>query len=108
VSNPELTSYLSRYQVRTLLFILIANGFLTGGSGTIIRHNTQITHITQNNIPRSNKTQQTKHSKQNYTNNKGHTTHNEYNANTVTTITNTITTRYIYIFILIKNKNIIH
>jgi hypothetical protein len=31
-----------------LLFILIAKGVLPGGSGTI-RHNTQITHITQNN-----------------------------------------------------------
>jgi hypothetical protein len=61
-----------------LLFILTANGFLPGGSGTTIRHNTQITHITQN-----------------YTNNKGHTTHNEYNANTITTATNTITTTII-------------
>jgi hypothetical protein len=33
--------------VLLLLFILTANGFLPGGSGTI-RHNTQITHITQN------------------------------------------------------------
>jgi hypothetical protein len=65
-----------------LLFILTANGFLPGGSGTTIRHNTQITHITQNNTPRSNT--------QNYTHNKGHTTHNEYNANTITTTTNTI------------------
>jgi hypothetical protein len=32
-----------------LLFILTANGFLPGGSGTTIRHNKQITHITQNN-----------------------------------------------------------
>jgi hypothetical protein len=39
---------------------------------TTIRHNTQITHITQNNTPDSNK-----HSTQNYTNNEGHTTHNE-------------------------------
>jgi hypothetical protein len=30
-------------------FILTANGFLPGGSGTTVRHNTQITHITQNN-----------------------------------------------------------
>jgi hypothetical protein len=52
---------------------------------TTIRHNTQITHITQNNTPHSNN-----HSTQNYTNNKGHTTHNEYNANTITTTTNTI------------------
>jgi hypothetical protein len=32
-----------------LLFILTAKGFSPGGSGTTIRHNTQITHITQNN-----------------------------------------------------------
>jgi hypothetical protein len=65
-----------------LLFILSANVFLTGGSGTTIRHNTQITHITQNDTPHS------KHSTQNY-NNKGHTTHNVYNENTLTTTTNT-------------------
>jgi hypothetical protein len=34
-----------------LLFILIANGFLPGGSGATIRHNTQVTHITQNKTP---------------------------------------------------------
>jgi hypothetical protein len=28
---------------------LTANGFSSGGSGTTIRHNTQITHIIQNN-----------------------------------------------------------
>jgi hypothetical protein len=42
-----------------LCYFLTANGFISGGSGTTIRHNTQITHITQ-----------TKHSTQNYTNNK--------------------------------------
>jgi hypothetical protein len=31
-----------------LLYILAANWFLPGGTGTTIRHNTQITHITQN------------------------------------------------------------
>jgi hypothetical protein len=61
-----------------VLYILTANGFSPGGSGTAIRHNTQITHITQN-----------------YTNNKGHTTHNEYSANTITATTNTITTTII-------------
>jgi hypothetical protein len=41
-----------------LLFIyLTANGGLPGGSGTTIRHNAQITYITQNNTPHSNKTQ---------------------------------------------------
>jgi hypothetical protein len=38
-----------------LLFILLTtNGFVAGGSGTAIRHNTQ------NNTPHSNKTQHTK------------------------------------------------
>jgi hypothetical protein len=41
-----------------LLFISTANGSLPGGSGTTIRHNTQ------NNTPRSNKTQHTKLHKQ--------------------------------------------
>jgi tRNA(Arg) A34 adenosine deaminase TadA len=63
-----------------IIIILTANGVLPGGSGTTIRHNTQITH--QN---------QTKHSTLNYTNNKGHTTHNEYNENTLTTTTETCT-----------------
>jgi hypothetical protein len=30
-----------------LLFILIADGISLGGSGTTIRHNTKITHITK-------------------------------------------------------------
>jgi hypothetical protein len=46
------------------LFILTANGFLPGSSGTTIRHNIQITHVTQNNTPSSNKTQHTKLHKQ--------------------------------------------
>jgi hypothetical protein len=45
-------------------YYLTANGFSPGGSGTTIRHNTQITHITQNNTPHSNKTQHTKLHKQ--------------------------------------------
>jgi hypothetical protein len=47
-----------------LLFILTANGLLPGGSGTTIRHNTQITHTPQNNTSHSNKTQHTKLHKQ--------------------------------------------
>jgi hypothetical protein len=39
----------TRYYLLLLLFILTANGFLPGGSGYTIRHNKQITHITQNN-----------------------------------------------------------
>jgi hypothetical protein len=39
-----------------IIIIIIANGFLPCGSGTTVRHNTQITHITQNNTPHSNKT----------------------------------------------------
>jgi amino acid transporter len=60
-----------------ITIILTENRFLHNVSGTTIRHYTQITHITQNNIPRSKK-----HSTRNYTNNKEHTRHNEYNANT--------------------------
>jgi hypothetical protein len=43
-----------------IIIILTADGFLPGGSGNTIRHNTQITHIAQNIIPRSNETQHTK------------------------------------------------
>jgi hypothetical protein len=43
-----------------IIIILTANEFLPSGSGDTIRHNTQITHITQNNTPRSNKTQHRK------------------------------------------------
>jgi hypothetical protein len=32
-----------------LLFILTAYGFIPGGNGTTIRHNTQTRHITHNN-----------------------------------------------------------
>jgi hypothetical protein len=39
-----------------IIIILTADGFLPGGSDTTIRHNTQITHITQNNTTHSNKT----------------------------------------------------
>jgi hypothetical protein len=53
-----------------ILFILTANVFVPGGTGTTIRHNTQKTHITQNNPPHSNKTQHTK-----LKNNKGHILH---------------------------------
>jgi hypothetical protein len=41
------------------IFILTANGFLPGGSGTTVRHNTQIPHITQNNT----RLKQIKHTK---------------------------------------------
>jgi hypothetical protein len=40
-------SHIFRYEI--LLFILTANGFLPGGSDNTIRHNKQITHVTQNN-----------------------------------------------------------
>jgi hypothetical protein len=39
----------SHFNFKLLLFILIANGFSPGGSGTTIRHNTQTRHNTQNN-----------------------------------------------------------
>jgi hypothetical protein len=38
-------------------FVSTAKGVLHGGSDTTRRHKAQITHITQNNIPHSNKTQ---------------------------------------------------
>jgi hypothetical protein len=49
-------------------------GFLPGGSGTTVRHNTHkyISHCAQN-----------KHSSQSCTNNKGHITHNDYNTKKV-------------------------
>jgi hypothetical protein len=59
-------------------------GFLAGGTGTVIRHDTQITHTIFKQ----------KHSTQNYTNKEGHTIHNEYNKNTTTTTTNTISNRF--------------
>jgi hypothetical protein len=55
-----------------LLFISGANGDLPGGSGTTIRHNTQI-HISHKLTHHA----QTKHNILSYTNNKGHITHNE-------------------------------
>jgi hypothetical protein len=48
---------------------------LPSRNGTTIRHTSQITYITQNNISYSNKTQ--------YTSNYGHTTHIEYNGNMI-------------------------
>jgi hypothetical protein len=48
-----------------LLFILTANGYLPGGSGTTIRHNTQITHIKQNNTTIKRNTAYNKHPTQN-------------------------------------------
>jgi hypothetical protein len=45
---------------QTFFIYLTENGFLPGGSGTIIRHYTQVTHITQNNTPCPNETQHTK------------------------------------------------
>jgi hypothetical protein len=47
-----------------IIIIYTANRVLPGGSGTTIRHNTQITQITQNNTQHSNKTQHTKLHKQ--------------------------------------------
>jgi hypothetical protein len=69
--NVELSLFLL---LLLLLFNGTANGFLPGGSGITMRHNTQkytshkITHHAQK-----------KHSTQSYTNNKGHITHNDYN-----------------------------
>jgi hypothetical protein len=46
------------YLLFLLFIILTANGFVPGGSGTTITHNTQ------NNTPHSNKTQHTELQKQ--------------------------------------------
>jgi hypothetical protein len=46
--------------ITIIIIILTANGFVPGGNDATIKHNTQITHITQNNKPRSNKSQLTK------------------------------------------------
>jgi hypothetical protein len=62
-------------------------GFLPGGSGITIRHNTQITHITQKKTPHSNRN--TAHKT---TQTIKDTMYNEYNASTITATTNTITT----------------
>jgi hypothetical protein len=48
---------------------------LSGGSGTKIKHHTQI-HILHTITHHA----QIKHSTQSYTNNKGHITHNKYKA----------------------------
>jgi hypothetical protein len=72
--------YVLLYFIYFYLFTLTANGSLPGGSGSTTRYNTQVTHITQNNTPPSNKTPYK-------------TTQTvKDNANTVTTTRNTITT----------------
>jgi hypothetical protein len=43
ITTPECIIIL----LEELSFLLTANGFLPGGSGTTIRHDTQTTHITQ-------------------------------------------------------------
>jgi hypothetical protein len=58
-----------------IIIYLNCNWVFTRGSGTTIRHNTQI-HISHKITQHT----QTKHSAQSYTNYKGHITHNEYNA----------------------------
>jgi hypothetical protein len=47
--NPKITTNGKRRHNLLLSFILTANGNLAGGSGYTVRHNKQITHITQNN-----------------------------------------------------------
>jgi hypothetical protein len=56
--------YLLNFVFYLLFIYLNCKWVLPGGSDTTIRHNTQITHITQNNTPHSNKTQHTKLHKQ--------------------------------------------
>jgi hypothetical protein len=57
--------------------------FSSGGSGTTLRHNTQI-HVSHKITHHA----QTKQSTQSYTNNKGHIIHNEYNAEKLTSSCN--------------------
>jgi hypothetical protein len=59
-----------------IIFIIVyltADGFLPGCSGYTVRHNKQITHITQNNTTIKRNTAHKA------THNKGHTTQNAYN-----------------------------
>jgi hypothetical protein len=61
-SNQELLLLLLLLLLFIYLFILTANGVLPDGSGYTIRHNKQITHITQNNTTiKRNTTHKTTH-----------------------------------------------
>jgi hypothetical protein len=60
ITNTKILGFNICIIFHLFLFALTANEFLPGGSGTTVRHNTQITHITQNNTPPSNKTHHTK------------------------------------------------
>jgi hypothetical protein len=53
IQKPWIETEVSRHAVLSYLVILMyfpltANGFLPGGSGTTITHNSQTKHITQN------------------------------------------------------------
>jgi hypothetical protein len=48
LSEIEVKKFNTCSNLETLLFILTANGGFPDGSGTEIRPNTQVTHITQN------------------------------------------------------------
>jgi hypothetical protein len=55
--NPVYTDTHTRDNIIIIIIIILtANGYLPGGSGTIIRHNTQITNFTQNNTTIKRKT----------------------------------------------------
>jgi hypothetical protein len=54
-----------------LLFNSAANGFLSGGSGTAVRHSTQKIYMTHKMTHHA----QTDYAAQSYTNSKGHITH---------------------------------
>jgi hypothetical protein len=64
VSTSNYLNVLLLLLLLLLLYILTANGFVLGGSGTKIRHNIQNNTQHRNNTPHSNKTQHTKLQKQ--------------------------------------------
>jgi hypothetical protein len=77
--------------LRLLLFILIANEFLHGGSGINKTQQTNNTHHKKKGHD------QTKHSTKNYTHNRRHTTQNEYKQSQL----------QLYKLIVIKNTHAI-
>jgi hypothetical protein len=70
--NAYCNVFLASSRIITIIIIIIIiiiiyfnyKWALPSGSGTVVRHNTEITHITRNNTPHSNKTQHTKLHKQ--------------------------------------------
>jgi hypothetical protein len=94
-----------------LYLYLTANGFSPGGSGTTIRHNTQITHIIQNNTTikwstiHKIHTQWTPYTEWKY-NNYNYNTQNKHPTQYEnTTITTTLATRHLYLSLSAREHN---